>query len=212
MRRSSAGFTLVELMVVVAIVGVLSALAIPNFQRYQYRTKVSEGNLLVESLRKAQAALVTDPRPVVYGGLTAAGYSVGQYWDLGGTKIPAAGIPGTVRLPWDQANDVARAGGLDWSPEGSTFFDFQITVQGCPGVPATPHSGACYQIGARSDVDGDSAMAFRTLVRPATDGTVPSAFPAILSGAALGVPGGTCGTAAAPIHNLPCALTGPEVY
>ena len=36
------GFTLVELMVVVAIIGLLSAVAIPNFQKYQARSKTSE--------------------------------------------------------------------------------------------------------------------------------------------------------------------------
>ncbi len=45
MRKSENGFTLVELMVVVAIIGLLSAVAIPNFQKYQARSKTSEAKL-----------------------------------------------------------------------------------------------------------------------------------------------------------------------
>ena len=40
-----SGFTLVELMVVVAIIGLLSAVAIPNFKKYQAKSKISEAKL-----------------------------------------------------------------------------------------------------------------------------------------------------------------------
>ncbi|MEJ2385201.1 MAG: prepilin-type N-terminal cleavage/methylation domain-containing protein, partial [Xanthomonadales bacterium] len=43
MKRVSKGFTLIELMIVIAIIAILLALAIPAYQDYTIRTKVGEG-------------------------------------------------------------------------------------------------------------------------------------------------------------------------
>jgi type IV pilus assembly protein PilA len=54
------GFTLVELMVVVAIIGLLSSVAIPNFKKYQAKSKISEAKLQLSSLYTAEAAFFSD--------------------------------------------------------------------------------------------------------------------------------------------------------
>lgn len=54
------GFTLVELMVVVAIIGVLSAVAIPNFKKYQAKAKMSEGKLQLSSIYTAETSFYAD--------------------------------------------------------------------------------------------------------------------------------------------------------
>ncbi len=54
------GFTLVELMVVVAIIGLLSAVAIPNFQKYQARSKTAEAKLQLSAIYTAEASFFAD--------------------------------------------------------------------------------------------------------------------------------------------------------
>jgi type IV pilus assembly protein PilA len=54
------GFTLVELMVVVAIIGLLSAVAIPNFKKYQAKSKTSEAKLQLAAIYTAMQSWYSD--------------------------------------------------------------------------------------------------------------------------------------------------------
>ena len=53
MKTIQKGFTLIELMIVVAIIGILAAVALPAYQDYTVRAKVSEGLIAASSARTA---------------------------------------------------------------------------------------------------------------------------------------------------------------
>lgn len=51
MKKQQTGFTMIELMIVIAIIGILAAVALPAFQNYVIRSKVSEGMAAVSETR-----------------------------------------------------------------------------------------------------------------------------------------------------------------
>ncbi|MBN8894102.1 MAG: pilin [Rhodanobacter sp.] len=59
-QRSSAGFTLIELMIVVAIIAILAAIAIPAYQDYLVRAQVSEGLVLAGGAKAAEWDFVSN--------------------------------------------------------------------------------------------------------------------------------------------------------
>ena len=64
-------FTLIELMIVVAIIGILAAIAIPNFVKFQCRSKQSEAKGNLKALYVAQEAYRSERD--IYAGCTASG-------------------------------------------------------------------------------------------------------------------------------------------
>ena len=104
--RNTKGFTLIELMIVVAIIGILAAIAIPNFLQYQMKSRQSEAKTNLGAIRTSELSFSGEKGCFIgtgaggYGSVVAAGTKTVQVpW--AGPGAPAPSAPGTRRsLGW----------------------------------------------------------------------------------------------------------------
>ena len=84
--KSQKGFTLIELMIVVAIIGILAAIAIPNFLTYQLKSRQAEAKTNLQAIKTSEIAFQAE-RGCYLGIAVEAGQ-------------PAAGAAKTAAWPW----------------------------------------------------------------------------------------------------------------
>lgn len=109
MKKNMQGFTLIELMIVVAIIAILAAIALPAYSDYTKKAKVSEVVLAASSARTAVAEYVAGAGELPPGTWTPASeatqYVASVGWD--GTSITATSqnipdVTGTITLTPDE--------------------------------------------------------------------------------------------------------------
>ena len=95
--NNSKGFTLIELMIVVAIIGILAAIAIPNFLKYQCKARQSEAKANLGSLRVAQEAYFAE-NDIYKNGTVGYGFQIkgSQRYTYDVTGATTAGYTATA--------------------------------------------------------------------------------------------------------------------
>jgi type IV pilus assembly protein PilA len=134
MKSLQKGFTLIELMIVVAIIGILAAIAIPAYQDYTVRAQVTEGLNLAAAVKTGVAESFANtgtwPADLTAAGGTAANPPKGKY--VTGVLVANGAITITYG---DQANSAIAGKTLGLRPGLSANNDV-IWICGTAAAPA----------------------------------------------------------------------------
>lgn len=122
--KGQKGFTLIELMIVVAIIGILAAIAIPNFLRYQAKSKQSEAKTNLSGIFTSQTSYFGDNNSY------AATFALMGYTLAGNAKTYAFSVDGTNILGLTTLNTSGTNCAIGTGSPAATATAFTATARG----------------------------------------------------------------------------------
>lgn len=131
--RKQEGFTLIELMIVVAIIGILAAIAIPNFLQYQMKSRQSEAKTNLQAIKTSEVSFQGER-----GCYLGIAVEAGQPAAVGGTK--------TAPWPWGVGQLATVPAAAGWCVAGGTFAGVFTDI----GFRATGNVNYVYGVDART--------------------------------------------------------------
>jgi len=152
--RNRSGFTLIELMIVVAIIGILAALAIPAFIGYMSRAKTAEVTVGLDNMFKSLATY--------YEQQNASGQALSASTTI---HCTVAAVPWGEALPDDSPNDTKRMfppapPGTSWGQvkgavRGYVYYSYYFDAR-APGCDVTANTPDIYTFWGAGDLDADT--------------------------------------------------------
>ena len=172
--KGQKGFTLIELMIVVAIIGILAAIAIPNFLQYQMKSRQSEAKTNLQAIRTSEISfqaergcylgVTAEPAAVI---VVAGTKVIPQPWGLGSPAIGSlvfCQAAGGVYLGSFKDIGFVATGNVNYLYQADAVLSGVVpitSVQSCPiAIAAGGGAGVAAQTSfvaaARSNLDGDN--------------------------------------------------------
>jgi type IV pilus assembly protein PilA len=132
--KRQRGFTLIEMMIVVAIIALLATIAIPNYINFQLRAKTSEAKSNLGAIRTCEEA-----------------YKAENDVYLACGSNPAS-VPSGTKAAW--TSTAAGWTDIGFEPKGEVYYQYAVTVGG---------GGTTFSATATGDLDGDGTTSVYTL-------------------------------------------------
>ena len=142
-----AGFSLIELMIVVAIVGMLASIAVPNFFRFTMKSKTAEAKANIAAIRTAETSYHATSGVYVAAPVSPVAH--------GGSNPQTFVATGPSNAGFEL---------LGWQPEGHVFFNYAVN--------SSAGGAGAYTIDASADLDANGTNQVWGYVHPARNGAI----------------------------------------